>query len=313
MAAVENFKTDAGFLKEAMGRLGDLFKMDGKNRTEALEKANLQGLLGVMKAHTKKADLMELVFACLRAILDDPSNDIAMAAQQQANAKTREIANKMGVTKQVTKYAADNAAAPAKQRSLGLLTEGIALLIVLAPPEGDLDPKAGDAVLATMLADGKDLNLQQLGLVYFAHALSSNSCSESDLTKRQGHCTGWHLVEAIVEIAERFGKDYALHHLGVQIIRFITAGSDTKVNERGQTAAQQGALKLLIGAIKAFPKPEKPEKRRVEKGKRTLGDGIHLVDHAIAAIRNITACSDELGRQAREAGAQSTWVAKAHK
>ena len=142
-------------------------------------------------------------------------------------------------------------------------------------------------------------------------ALSTSSCSEADLTKRQSHCNGWHLVEAIVEIAEAFNKDYALNHLGVQLIRFITAGSDPKVNERGQSAAQQGALKLLISAIKAFPKPEKPEKRRVEKGKRTLGDAIHLVDHAIAAIRNITACSNELGQQAIKAGAQSAWVAKA--
>ena len=167
MELVEDFKTDAGFLKEAMGRLGDLLKMDGKNRAEALEKPRLTTLIGVMKAHTNKLDLMELMFATLRAILDDPANDIAQPAAQQANGKTREIANKMGITKQVTKYVADNAAASAKQRSLGLLTEGMALLIVLAPLEGDLDPKAGDAVLTTMLADPKDLNLQQLGLVYF--------------------------------------------------------------------------------------------------------------------------------------------------
>ena len=93
----------------------------------------------------------------------------------------------------------------------------------------------------------------------------------------------------------------------VSILRFVTAGEDPKANERGKKAAEPGTLKVLIDVIALFPKKEGAKRSSV---KGNLAASMHLVDHAVAAIRNITACSEDLGRQAREAGAQQAWVAK---
>ena len=99
-------------------------------------------------------------------------------------------------------------------------------------------------------------------------------------------------------------KDYALNLAGVQILHFITAGTDPKVNERGQRAAEAGALSKSIKLMKVFPKPEKPAKKASGKA------DVHLADHCVAGIRNITACSDELARQARELGPNQACVAE---
>eukprot|EP00966_Prymnesium_polylepis_P131592 3043556-Prymnesium_polylepis.1 len=97
-------------------------------------------------------------------ILDDPANDGNLPAHQQANAKTREVAGRAGVTTQIVKIVGETAKAPAKSRTPGLLAEGIELLTVLAPPEGDLDAKAGDVIMATAKSATSDAKVVLLGL-----------------------------------------------------------------------------------------------------------------------------------------------------
>ena len=81
-----------------------------------------------------------------QSIVGDHNAEPLAGGLKQADAKALELANKSGMTKQVMKQVSDTAVAPAKQRTLQLLLEGICLLTMLSPPSGDLDPKGGDAV-----------------------------------------------------------------------------------------------------------------------------------------------------------------------
>eukprot|EP00966_Prymnesium_polylepis_P167537 3873245-Prymnesium_polylepis.1 len=77
----------------------------------------------------------------------------------------------MGITRQVI-ATVNQAAAQHKpaQKSTAVLIEATAILLVLAPPSGDLDAEACKAVLAVAKAD-PDATVQQAAVGYFVQQL----------------------------------------------------------------------------------------------------------------------------------------------
>ena len=122
----------------------------------------------------------------------------------------------------------------------------------------------------------------------------------------QAHMIEWNLPAVAVKAMESHDfsqPNYEMHSQCCQAIRYLTDGKDAKANERRQCVADAGAIPLLLAAIKAYPETALPK----GKGKNVP---VHLHDHAVASIRNITAASDELSRKAREAGARKEWIGR---
>ena len=156
------------------------------------------------------------------------------------------------------------------------------------------------------------LKVQVAALRYFSFALSPSArLSASDLARRRGDCvTAFKLHEAVLHSMQLDAPSpeimYELKCSCCQVLSAISSGSDGNVVERCERAAAAGAIRVLIEVINANPKPE--QKSAVAKAGPGKGATLHLVDHAVAALRNITSSSEVLAKEARSAGARQEWI-----
>ena len=162
-----------------------------------MDKANLQQLLSAMKPHTKKPELTAEMYKIFQNILTEPDSEPLAGGLSSASSKALEVANKSGVTKQVTKQVTDTAAAPAKQRTIALLMEGICLLTVLAPPGGDMDVRTAGVDPA---APNLRVRVRTVALTRLIACLSPNvyrsrvatpCCRRCERNRTSSSCSCW--------------------------------------------------------------------------------------------------------------------------